>query len=135
MNENERYKGNVNEMTFSKSENKDEFNGILKYLLNKSNNQIEEEIKITASSVSDSSIPQNVVLFEEKNKKFHTSNDPAKNSWICFDFKESSVVLTDYIIKSYPNGANTNHPKSWVIEGSNDDKLIIKTRNKFIINQ
>lgn len=30
--------------------------------------------------------------------------------------------MTDYIIKSYPNGASTNHPKSWVIEGSNDDK-------------
>ncbi|KAK8888273.1 hypothetical protein M9Y10_039339 [Tritrichomonas musculus] len=93
-----------------------EFKGILNYLRNKSNDQIEKEICITASSTSSDDLPQNVVIFENDQKYFYSRN--FENSWLCFDFKDHKVIPTNYTIKSL----NSNHNlKTWVIEGSNDN--------------
>lgn len=43
-----------------------------------------------------------------------------KDSWICFDFNEHKVIPTNYKIKSIDASANSCHPKSWKIQGSND---------------
>ena len=40
------------------------------------------------------------------------------NQWICFDFKDKTVNLTKYILKS----GRSNDLRSWVIEGSNDGR-------------
>lgn len=56
-----------------------EFDGILNYLRNESNNQIENEINIIASSYYnnyDCYHPRNVVLFEDRNKVFESKNLP-----------------------------------------------------------
>ena len=42
------------------------------------------------------------------------------NSWICFDFKDKKVSLTEYILKS--DGSRGWHLLQWVIEGSNDGR-------------
>jgi hypothetical protein len=45
------------------------------------------------------------------------TNNSAR-SWIQFDFKDSSICLTDYTLKS--DGHSSNHLLQWSIEGSND---------------
>jgi hypothetical protein len=49
-------------------------------------------------------------------KYWQSSNAP--NSWICFDFKEQSIALTHYTLKS-PGGGGC-FPLMWAIESSND---------------
>jgi hypothetical protein len=50
------------------------------------------------------------------NSYWMSTNDP--NSWICFDFKDRDVSLTNYTLKS--GGADGWFPVNWVIEGSNN---------------
>lgn len=106
-------------MEFPYESNK-EFNGILNYLRSKSNGKIESEVNITASTYQNSHEPWYVVLYEDQSKQFFTNNTP--NSWICFDFKDHKVIPTNYTCKAHDTGLNGDHPKSWVIEGSNDNK-------------
>ena len=93
-----------------------EFKGILNYLRNKSNNQIENEISITASSTRGDDLPQNVVIFENDDMYFYSQG--YERSWLCFDFKDHKVIPTNYTIKSL---VSCNNLKTWVIEGSNDN--------------
>jgi hypothetical protein len=46
--------------------------------------------------------------------------DNAPDMWVCYDFQNRKVVLTDYSIKSFPTKEQVNL-KSWVIEVSDDD--------------
>lgn len=105
------------------STNENEFKGIINHLRSQSNNKIENEVIVTASSVLHNVVkyhPQNVVLFVDQSKWFGTNNEP--NCWLKLDFKDRRVIPTDYIVKSFPAGVNSYHPKSWLIEGSNDDQ-------------
>ena len=98
----------------------DAFDGIINYLIKKSNNNIKDLIDITASSMIDNSktySPYNVCLFDD-NEKYFESEDQS-NSWICFDFKDHKIIPSSYIIKSSKN-QNNNYPKTWILEGSND---------------
>ncbi|KAK8839026.1 hypothetical protein M9Y10_032492 [Tritrichomonas musculus] len=96
-------------------------NGIFNYLTNKTNNKIEEEIRMTASSCFNPSYfqPQNVLNFEDKNKSFWSELSP--NNWICFEFVNNRIVPTNYTIRSCNLAKDRTHPKSWVIEGSDDN--------------
>ena len=42
------------------------------------------------------------------------------NSWICYDFRVRRVTPTSYSIRSYGGGTDGPHPRSWVLEVSND---------------
>ena len=42
------------------------------------------------------------------------------NSWICYDFKGRRVIPTSYLIRSCWGRPGDHHPKSWVLEVSND---------------
>jgi hypothetical protein len=53
----------------------------------------------------------------DENTYFYCAN--AGDMWVCYDFKDRRVSLTDYSIKAYSGGAN-NILKSWVIEVSDD---------------
>lgn len=94
------------------------FSGIIKYLKAKSSNKINDEVSITCSS-SDSNgrDASNVINYDRNDKCFCSNNVP--NSWICFEFKKHSVILSDIQIRSVNWGANWN-PKSWIVEGSSD---------------
>jgi hypothetical protein len=52
----------------------------------------------------------------EANSWFHSAH--AENMWVCYDFKNMKVILTDYSIRSRCDSAS-NNLKSWVIEVSN----------------
>lgn len=106
--------------TFLMKNNSNEFDGIINHLRHESNGNIQNLIDIKASSLYSSRFsPYNACLFEDQNKYFHSNNE--QNSWICFDFKQHRIIPTSYIIKSIPYSKNSNHPKSWVIEASNDN--------------
>lgn len=98
------------------------FNGIINYLKSISKDKIFDKIEIKSSSVLEGKRPpQNVIIYDNKNKDFSTKNE--ENSWISFDFKNYTIIPTNYTIQSFPRGSNGYaHPKSWVIEGSNDNK-------------
>ena len=119
-----RYQAPYNEdkiQIFEFSEDK-EFDGIINYFNKKTNGQIEKEITITASSVINNDryrSPRVVTLFEDQSKYFHSDEDEI--TWICFDFREHRVIPSDYTIRSFPYIHGSYHPKSWVIEGSNDN--------------
>ena len=124
---NEKEAGDANRYTEVKVEfpATNTFKGIINHLMQKSSGQIEKEINITASSYhcnADYCHPRNVALFDDQTKFFCTED--REGSWICFDFKNHQVFMTGYTIKSSVNSyAKTHQPKSWVIEGSNDDKV------------
>ena len=41
--------------------------------------------------------------------------------FVCFDFKEKSIKLTGYTIKSNRNSDGSYNPKSWLVEVSKDN--------------
>ncbi|KAK8871446.1 hypothetical protein M9Y10_007175 [Tritrichomonas musculus] len=93
-----------------------EFRGIFSHLT--SQGQIGDLVGITSSSVVNSSAcyqPGNVLRYGDTNNYFH-SNQMTGN-WICFDFKDRRVIPTHYTLKSVNWGVNSNHPRSWVVEG------------------
>lgn len=96
------------------------FDGIINYLRKQTNNQIENEIKITASSILRNDVndygPYNSIQYENQ-KYFETQNSP--NSWICFEFKNHQIIPTHYTIRSGNSGYGA--PINYKIEVSNDN--------------
>lgn len=89
------------------------FEGIIKFLRNKSKEQIQNEINITSSKLEvDRCRPENVIVYEDRNKYCW----PGGESWICFEFLKYNVIPTGYSIRSC-NAQQNNYIKSWVIEG------------------
>ena len=97
-----------------------DFDGIINYLRKQTNNQIENEIKITASSIYDNNVntfgPYNSIQYENETY-FATQNSP--NSWICFEFKNHQIIPTHYTIRSRYEGYWA--PIYYKIEVSNDN--------------
>ncbi|KAK8897876.1 hypothetical protein M9Y10_000105 [Tritrichomonas musculus] len=96
-----------------------EFCGIINHLRNQSNNNIESVMNITASSINGSYIPSNVTLHNDRSKYFDSNGQAG--DWICFDFKNHSVIPTDYTIMSISWSKGSDHPRSWVIECCSDN--------------
>ena len=119
-NDTKRYKEKILiRILFSKEK---EFDRIINYIRKKTNDQIENEISITASSIysdNENYQPRNVILFDDHRKWFE-SNEKS-NNWLCIDFKDHRIIPTDYSIRSYPCSYNSHHPKSWIVECSNDN--------------
>ena len=106
-----------------------------KYLQNSNN---ESQIDFTSSSIESNAEhhhPLNVALFDDQNKNFCSEN--IENSWICFDFKKHRIIPTEYSIRSRNGIPNWYHPKSWVIECSNDNnswEIIDEEKNCSFLN-
>ena len=115
-NENEKRKKKCEEKIFSPQQ-ENEFVGIINYL--KSKGDISNQFEITASSIGHPNHPPKNVIDYQNRKDFCTKNEPG--SWICFDFKENKIIPTNYQIMSSQFGTNNWHPKSWQIQGSNDE--------------
>ena len=113
-----RYKKTNKALASFKYENK-EFSGIINFLREKSSKKIENEISITSTSYQSGSNPLYVTIHEDQSKYFNPCNQ--ENNWICFDFRNYRVIPTDYTMKSMNFGKGWCHPKSWVLEGSNDN--------------
>lgn len=105
-------------------DNKNEFNGIINYI-RQQNNNIKDEVNITASSVIFGN-PYLLLDYKDIDQFFITSNLP--DAWVCIEFKGHTIIPTHYTIRSVPSQPN-NHPRSWVIEGSMNNK------NYFVIDE
>lgn len=95
-----------------------EMKGVINFLTEKHGGNIHNNktIEITASSICNNN-PENTVDFQNSNC-FYSNSEP--NSFICFDFKDKQIQLTNYSIRRhhyYQNGCNL---KSWIVEGSTD---------------
>lgn len=112
-------KVNNQEKTFP-AQGDETFNGIIKYLNDKTNGNIINEIDITSSSISLGNEPIKATLFDDLKSYFHTNGE--ENSYICFDFKDKRIVPTHYQLRSGPWYKNAHNPKNWVIEVSNDNQ-------------
>ena len=101
-----------------------EFKGIINYLYSKSSGNIEKVINFTASSNdwdnNEAFKPRSVALFNQSGNYFVSGNHG--NEWICLDFKEHKIIPTHYTIRSSKYRVGNWHPKSWVVEASNDNK-------------
>ena len=87
-------------------------NGIFYFFRTQSN--IDDEIKVKCSSIGNGN-PK--LLLDMNNTQSFFTNDET-NPWICFEFKNHRIILSNYSIKSKNCVPNSNHPKNWIIEGS-----------------
>lgn len=99
-----------------------EFNGLLRYLSNKTGGNIHDNgtIEVTSNSIySDSHHPKNLLDYQNTEfNSYHSIGRP--DGYICFDFKDRKIQLTSYTIKSREGGQNWYHLKNWKIEVSDD---------------
>ena len=92
--------------------------GIFSYLKEKSNGNVLNEVNITPLNTSNG-YEVGKLFDNDPNKRFCSQN--ISNSYIIFDFKDKSIILTDYKIQTSPFDSNWHHPRSWKIQGSNDN--------------
>lgn len=78
-------------------------------------------VDISSSSVNEPYVPKNAVDFESENVHNYFQSIDQSNSWLQYDFKKRKVCPTHYSIRTRKI-YNNNHPKTWVIEGSNTGK-------------
>ena len=119
----ERYRQEMEKAKSFDYTKENEFKGIINNFMIQTKGQIEQKVNITSSSVyndKDNVKPTNVALFDDT-AKFFSSGDE-EDSWIRFDFRGSRVLPSGYTIRSAAGGQNDIHPRSWVIEGSNDEE-------------
>ena len=103
-----------------KIEKGNEFDGIMRYLTNKTGGNIHDNgtIEITSNSFCNGHHPKNSVDYD--NSTFYASVNDSTLAHICFDFKDNRIQLSNYSIKSYNRSQNYEHLRSWVVEVSND---------------
>lgn len=101
----------------------DDFNGIIKFLTDKTGGIIHDNgtIEISSNSFQQSNHFNNLVNF--KNNNFYFVENSEQHAWVCFDFKESEIEVSSCSIKSSCNSPNSNHIKYWVIEVSQDGNM------------
>ncbi|KAK8871588.1 hypothetical protein M9Y10_007322 [Tritrichomonas musculus] len=118
-----RYKEKLNEKEFKFQSNR-YFEGIMNYLTNKTGGNIHDNktIEITTNSTENntpSCHPKHLVDYQQRN--YYKSGN-VEGIFVCFDFKDKLVQLTDYALETFDNSPNGVHIKSFVIEVSNDGK-------------
>ncbi|KAK8838621.1 hypothetical protein M9Y10_032655 [Tritrichomonas musculus] len=103
---------------FQPSEN-ELFSGMINYI--RENGNIDNDLQVTASSIGNSGEryqPWTVLLKENSGYYFYTDDKPG--SWLTIDFKDHRIIPTAYTIRSGSGPQSWHHPKSWVIQVSND---------------
>lgn len=97
-----------------------DFNGIIHYLTNKTHGNIHDNgtIQVTSDCSGSSGHPKN--LLHPEGREIYNSNG-STTAWVCFDFKDMKVKLSNYTIKSCHWSKNIGHIRSWVIEVSDDN--------------
>ena len=94
--------------------------GVISYLTSECGGNVHEKgvMEVTVSGFGHMRhCPKNVV--DQQSDTYLLSTN-APNSWLCYDFKEKRVSPTSYSIMSYPFPSGKRHPRSWVLEVSND---------------
>ena len=103
------------QITEFKPKEDEDFNGIFRYLTNKTGGNIHDNktIEISSNSISGSCHPKNSLDYQNSNI-YHSNYD--KETYVCIDFKDKSVQISSYSIKSA--SGNLVHLKNWSIEVS-----------------
>ena len=101
-----------------KVEKGSEFKGIMRYLTNKTGGNIHDNGTVEITSNSIRYHPKNSVDYENNN--FYSSMNDSTLAYVCFDFKDNRIQLSNYSIESYSKSSNCEHLRSWVVEVSND---------------
>ena len=106
----------VSEFVYSEEKPLD---GIIAHLTRECGGNVHKEgvVNVTGSSCLGGDEAENAV--DLGSDSFFISNN-SRNSWICYDFKGRRVTPTSYSIRSMCWAAGSFHPKSWVLEVSND---------------
>jgi hypothetical protein len=94
--------------------------GIIAHLTRKCGGNVHDRkiVNVSESSMVSMGYPgKNAVEFETTSC-FQSPN--LQNQWICYDFQRIRIKPTHYAICSYSSGPNSHHPKSWVLEVSED---------------
>jgi hypothetical protein len=92
------------------------WSGILSFLSSQCGGNVHERGLVNLTSSSDGYNRCHQIANHGWNDYWYTNSSP--RSWVQFDFNDSSVCLTNYILKS--DGNNANHLLQWKIEGSNN---------------
>lgn len=97
------------------------FNGIFDYLNRtyNGNPQTTGQVEVSSSSTSVRSVSKIEEVIAERSGGEWASNNE-ENSWIEFNFKDHSVLLTAYTIQTFSGDTGNMHMKSWKLEASND---------------
>lgn len=97
------------------------FHGIIHYLTKLCGGNVKDKsiVNVTSSSEYNSDYLNKYAVDLEDKSHFFASDDEA-NSWLKYDFKDKKVRPTHYSIRTR-HGKGPQNPKTWVIEGSNDD--------------
>lgn len=99
------------------------FHGIIHELTKEFGGNVDDKgiVKVTSSSpLNGVYYPKNAVDLDNCKQYFCSQN--IANTWLQYDFQKQKVCPTHYSIRSrHDDGKNGHHPKSWVIEGSNDN--------------
>lgn len=97
------------------------FNGIIKYLTDKTHGNIHDNgtIEVTSDSILPGYPPKNLL---NTIKKDQYQSKGLSLAWILFDFKDMRIELSNYTIESCSWSKNIGHIKSWVIEISDDNQ-------------
>ena len=104
-------------------ENDLECNGIMKYLtiINDGINiHSNKTIEITTNSIFEDNKNNHPKYLVEFGSSLCYWSDNIDDIFVCFDFKENAVQVTDYLFKSCEHDEGGSHLKNWVIEVSND---------------
>ena len=92
--------------------------GIIAHLTQKCGGNVHEKgvVEVTARGGWSDHVPEHAVELGS-DSEFCSENE--EGSWLCYDFKGRRVTPTSYSIRSYND---SNRPKSWVLEVSNDGR-------------
>lgn len=95
-----------------------EFQGIVRHLTQKTGGNIHRNgtIEVCSNEYQSESEPWNLLDFDGNNYYCASSQ---WDVWICYDFKERKVKVTNYSINSIKQYTG-HHLKSWVVEVSDD---------------
>jgi hypothetical protein len=105
--------------------------GIIAHLTRKCRGNVHDNkvVEATSSEPFDdgpSSAARNLAAMGDKtlfNSAFRQRADDiahTRNNWVCYDFKQTTIVPSHYAIRTNGNGPGHAHMKSWLIETSAD---------------
>ena len=103
--------------------------GIIAYLTKQCGGNVHHKGLVTCTSSSiveqyraDHGYPWNAVDFSQETL-FHSQ--PEIEPWLSYDLKDKRIFVTGYSIRSR-NDHTTGHPRTWDLEGSNDNKSWVR---------
>ena len=94
--------------------------GIVCYLTKKHGANVHQSGVVNVTASSTSGRDSNPMHLTESEQFWTFSSNNAPESWVCYDFRALRVIPTSYSIRSSGAGQGGPHPKSWVLEVSED---------------